>query len=1214
MSMRSLIQRAITTLALVATVGTTGSVATAQEVNFGIVDEASYQKFLRAVRSAEYVREDYIVGYVPDMCPDDGDVTEVSTPGTKPRVVAVVAATMAFVERNPELRELAIGEFIDAYDAALQAAVPDDPDLTRTANFLHAVRYVQVRSDPNDSALDDFIGADTDVGERALELLGIVAPRPDGFIAVQNRMVHMERAASRNFGPRPEFGMLLVHGFLNQDASGNPRHGSLSALLRSYLNENGYWATWGETTRPELCGVNAAIDAMPATYEDYLLALNSGLDDDPDDGISNPYQSRLVSAIAEAFDISQARIDEMVDLLANEPSLYESVDYASDDVYLQQVIDRLNANMRESSEARSTIFSTSLMLMQSEYEDMNGPVARYASRELDLGSAVIGVNSTYAYLGSSAQIAGSLAVLGTAYYQKDPVSAAGAAADIFSEVLGIAGTSSNGSTEDDIYDQVIQMRVQLADMQTQLNERFDRVEAKLDLIYGSMMDGMMALGEQIGDLQDDVNGLIRDVYISRSQLSRLEAALFGVAQDILLQDFMRAADEVLDYRSDNVTDLPYDQTDPNFRSAASELYTFTSSASGTTFAGIHDRDNAFLLSMADETVGSGPHARYLNDLVVNVHHFGVSYLSTQPVVAPEPWAHGASAYVQLAKESPWYFAYMYNAQNNSWQNGGSPPDLRTIISLGEEYVDMIEAARDAALFDALVQNYKDAADNLQIAIDNAIRPALENNVPIPLANDEKAIDLWAQDGGQPLRPLAPRVSRVVADWGDSSDNLPVPDLGWHAYQLMVGRDRGIEMSKRAELHTILLANENEGVWRTPYWHSDVSGNRQKIIFTLPDGVEFNGDVERTRTFKYKYEFFNGFSWTEVEFANNVAAAEMFKQIWKANDGEFSLQGYATIGNDLSDTTWSTNDGDHRITILQDTFNGWSEQELDMVLAEGLNRIRSEYMRPHIANLIRTPGNSLYEAALALDDAEAILDAYVTLAMPGALEMSEVMTSALHSVPGSSELGLRSADVLALIQDFTDYDDSIPDDWGDPTYDIQSVGAILGVRVDELHAEINRALEDFPLEASPYVEWMLAEAASLRDNASRLAIDDLFVTYARIFREGNLLDNDVWQEAGAGEFRPIEVDLGFGPGDEGYIAPSNGDLILRSDGSFIYIADAGFTGADRFTYRARCDVSDNGAGVFAYSQPALVSIRVRGSDDSLGEESEESPGSVTRIQP
>jgi len=169
-------------------------------------------------------------------------------------------------------------------------------------------------------------------------------------------------------------------------------------------------------------------------------------------------------------------------------------------------------------------------------------------------------------------------------------------------------------------------------------------------------------------------------------------------------------------------------------------------------------------------------------------------------------------------------------------------------------------------------------------------------------------------------------------------------------------------------------------------------------------------------------------------------------------------------------------------------------------------------------------------------------------------------------------------------------------------------------VDALHAEINRALEDFPLEASPYVEWMLAEAASLRDNASRLAIDDLFVTYARIFREGNLLDNDVWQEAGAGEFRPIEVDLGFGPGDEGYIAPSNGDLILRSDGSFIYIADAGFTGADRFTYRARCDVSDNGAGVFAYSQPALVSIRVRGSDDSLGEESEESPGSVTRIQP
>lgn len=134
------------------------------------------------------------------------------------------------------------------------------------------------------------------------------------------------------------------------------------------------------------------------------------------------------------------------------------------------------------------------MLMQSEYEDLNGRVDRYAARELDLGSAVLGVNSTYAYLSSSARIAGSLAVMGTAYYKSDPVSMAGAAADIFCEVFGIAGTSSNGVTDDDIYDQVIQMRVQLADMQTQLNERFDRVEAKLDLIYGSMMDGMLAAG------------------------------------------------------------------------------------------------------------------------------------------------------------------------------------------------------------------------------------------------------------------------------------------------------------------------------------------------------------------------------------------------------------------------------------------------------------------------------------------------------------------------------------------------------------------------------------------------------------------------------------------------------------------------------------------------------------------------------------------------
>lgn len=1208
MSVRSMIQRTMTALVLVATVGTTGSVATAQEVNFGIVDEASYQKFLQAVRSAEYVREDYIVGYVPDMCPDDGDVTEVSTPGTKPRVVAVVAATMAFVERNPDLREEAITEFRDAYDAALQAALPNDPDLKRTANFLHAVRYVQIESDPNDADLDSFIGADTDVGERALELLGVVAPGPDGFIAVQNRMVQMERAASRNFGLRPEFGTLLVHGFLSQDPSGNPRHNSLSQVLRSYLNDNGYWAAWEQDSRPELCGVNTAINAMPATYEDYLTALSSGLDDDPDDGIDNPHQSRLVSAIGEAFDISQARIDEIADLLANEPSFYESVDYADDEVYMQQVIDRLNADIRESSAARATIFSTSLMLMQSEYEDLNGRVDRYAARELDLGSAVLGVNSTYAYLSSSARIAGSLAVMGTAYYKSDPVSMAGAAADIFCEVFGIAGTSSNGVTDDDIYDQVIQMRVQLADMQTQLNERFDRVEAKLDLIYGSMMDGMLALGDQIGDLQDDVNGLIRDVYISRSQLSRLEAALFGVAEDVLLQQFTRDAGELLDYRSDNVTDLPYDQGSPNFRTAASDLFSFTSSdASSQSFAGT--RSDPFLLSMADETVGSGPLARYLNDLVVNVQHFGLSPLSTQAIVAPEPWAHGASAYVQFARENPWYFAYMFDAQHDTWQNqGGSPPDLNVIIAKGEAYVDVIDAARDAALFDALVQNYKDAAGALQVAIEDAIIPALKDNQPIPLANNERRLNLWHQNGLQGLKPLTPRLTRIVADWGNNGDALPLRNLGWHGFNAITG---DLDMSKRELLYSMLLANENDGVWREPYWYCQVAGEDQSFVIELPIRIEHDGGFNQRRTIHFQYEQNIGGAWVEMELASNAVAAELIKRLW-ADTSEFSFNESVTRGFNTENRYFER--AQERIKVLDDDVVGRGASSLDGLNAEGLNRIRSGYMRPHIAGLIQTPGNQVFDAAAALDDAEAILDAYVTLAMPGALELSEVMTSALHSVPGTSELGLRSADVIALLQDFSDYDDSIPDDWGDESYDIQSVGPILEVRIDELHAEINRALEDFPLEASPYIEWMMAEAASLRDNASRLAIDDLFVTYARIFREGNLLDNDVWQEAGAGEFRPIEVDLGFGPGDDGYVAPSSGNLILRSDGSFLYIADAGFSGSDHFTYRVRCNISDDGPEVFAYSEPALVSVRVRGSDDSLGQESEESPGSATQIQP
>jgi len=1207
----------MTALVLVVTVGTSGSVASAQSAEFNIGGETAYQNFLTAVRSAEYVRQDYIVGSVPDLCPDDGSVTETSTPGTKPRVVAVVAATMAFVERNPAAGEHAMEEFINAYDAALQLAAPEDPDLKRPANFMHAVAQARVFSDINDAALDNLVGFDTDVADRVFELLDVKVPGPDGFDAVQNRMVQHQRSTTRDFGNRPEFGVLMVHAFLDQDPNGNRVNSRFSNKMRIYLNGQGYWAS--QTERPEHCAINDAIAALPQTYEDYLDALEIDLDADPNDGIDNPHQARIVTAINDAFGHSQDIIDQMADLLANEPTLYESIDNAQNQAIVDAIVEELHADVRASSAARAAVFSNSLMLMQSEHD--NRSVARYAEQQMDFGSAALGANKNSAYAKLSVKIAGSVGAL-IASDKDDPTTSIAAATDMVSESLDIASNASNGITDDDIYGQVLQMRQQLGDMQTLLNQRFDRVEASLDTIYGSMMDGMNALGDQIGDLQEDVSTLVRDIYISHSQLSHMEAALFGVAEDILLQEFTQDADEYLGYRADGAADLPYDVGSPNFLSGASEMFTFTATTStDAPFAG--SRGNPFTLDQADETVGSAPAARYLNDLAVNSALFGVGELATETVVGPEAWAQGASAYVRLAEENPWYFAYMYGAQYAAWQNdpdGQSPPDLHVIIDKGEALVDLIDNARDPALFDGLVDNYRAAVNTLQAAIDARIYDLLSNNQPTPLADVNTTLDLWAQNGHQNVTDLAPRLGRWLPHGGNEAYALDLPDNGgWHGYKSVVGEDSTNDWANRGILRSLLLANLRNGTWREARYLSEGGSVPNIEVFLPRDGGDDNSqesNQERRRVIYY-----NRWVWDDVRGrfdivnpSNGTAARNFVHDMW-SEMAQDVIEGFSINGNVYEKLR--DNGNLERLAVWGDIQEGIADRPIDRETATMLQDLRSNYVRPAIATDMVTPGNDIYDALQALDDAEAILDAYVTLAMPGALELSEVLTSALHSVPGDSELGLRSADVLAMVDRFTDADAVSDTDWGDPLLNLTTIGASLEVRVDELHDEINRALDNLPLEASAYLEWMLAETNALRDHNARLAVDDFYVSNNRLFRGGSVLDNDVWQPAGAGQLRPIELDPTFGPGSEGYIEPNDGTVLFSNDGTFTVIADEGFNGERVFfSYRLRCDISDDGSGVYAYSTPAVVAVRfVANGDDGLGSESGlTQPTGVSRRQP
>ncbi len=203
-----------------------------------------------------------------------------------------------------------------------------------------------------------------------------------------------------------------------------------------------------------------------------------------------------------------------------------------------------------------------------------------------------------------------------------------------------------------------------------------------------------------------------------------------------------------------------------------------------------------------------------------------------------------------------------------------------------------------------------------------------------------------------------------------------------------------------------------------------------------------------------------------------------------------------------------------------------------------------------------PISDVSVALTNLDHTVELINAHLTLAAPHTVERSEVIRTALRSASGQSEIGLKSADVLAMVLDFQDSadlrDSRSP---ADASYDFHVIDDIINPRIDVLHDEIERAIA-LPQESAPYIEWMLAELNDLCDGAFSMACDDAYQASGTIQIDAmtGVLANDVLKE-----YRVVEID------HASTVLPANGQLTLQSDGSFEYTPEAGFSGQDSFAY-------------------------------------------------
>ncbi len=342
----------------------------ASAIDLGIENDAEYAALISAMRAAEYVRSDFIISETQ-----------------KPRVYAVLAGVMAYSERNPNATDEQIQAFLFGFDAACRDFSLGDPDLNQRANLYAALRFALVE----DAALD---GTDTRVGLRALELLGVTVPNPDGYLAIQSRMVEFEISLGRPLDYRNEVYDLLLGGFFGQDPAGVERPG-LPAVLNSYFESEGFDPELGGT-RADLQEIDAGLALLPANFDAYTQAISMGAAYDTLRDMVNTQLDSVRDQITMIVGVDENVDDGLLDeALANDPGLIESLDRTlNDSEYVEGVLDTLRAELEATAQARAASSSAMFLMLQSD----DGTITDYASFNRDYSQIALETNEQMADL------------------------------------------------------------------------------------------------------------------------------------------------------------------------------------------------------------------------------------------------------------------------------------------------------------------------------------------------------------------------------------------------------------------------------------------------------------------------------------------------------------------------------------------------------------------------------------------------------------------------------------------------------------------------------------------------------------------------------------------------------------------------------------------------------------------------------------------------
>jgi Bacterial Ig domain len=1147
----------------------------ASAIDLNIETEAEYTAMVDAVRAAEYTRQQYLEATA------------------NPRAIATIVGLWAFAENNPLATPEQLAAFAFAFDGELSVAVDGDPTLIRFGSVATALNSRQIDS------TGELIGTDTRVGQRAMELLDIALPGLRGSAESRERMARFDLAAVRALINRSETADAITSVLAGVDPTG-VRVAGLSDAGVNYLESVGYTPMLGMID-PQQSSVNIGLAGLPS-YAEFVTIRDV-------DGAHLALEQEVFNNIdtlqntAGLYLNAIGVVEEVPNLALDSIDLYRAAanpnhpDHTAALNLLELRRQSIINGFGFISDERAAIFSRTLLLQQSNYPQ----VEQIATAARSFAGLQLQVNNDLVVAEQSVGLLGSIAGLGAAYATGDVWGGVQSLTDIASGSFGLADSLGDGppSPEQQIFDQIVELRQQVEGLRVQMNERFNVVDSKLDSIFGTLVGGFQLLGEEIGQLQDDVTDLSVAIAETRTTLERIEESLFGFGSDLLLLQLVLRTDEVLNYRQQTGSDLVYSGPEPSFASSSSFFYTYATLVSEGFPAG--PTTQQLTLDNALATLGSDPIARSLNDLrripeglYSTAGTPVVGPITSSRVAAPALWSQAAAAYSQLARENPWYFAFMLSSQ----QVGPNPnPQIEDIIDDGQRISNLAAATRNRTdLWEGLVERTLNDTYSLESAITNAIDLEL---VSRNLSNSFNAsVDPWGSLI-QPVAPLVPPVDRVRID---EALYYPVSDftasMPFKGFEISISDNRpasGINDDyTRDELAQLTLMSRLLQPSVELEYRLTVRGGSDPSELLV--NVNDQNAIYSVRELKFQIQFnFVGVwqEWTESRgsgfYDDRIIEAGVSTLVNDlGNDGDLT----GSIYPSGSVTIFDFIPASVRIVVMEDS--SFMQPQYESTTIEGLAQLRT-VMRGIVLDGLDNPGSAIGEIGQSLDNMSALFDGYLTLGVADGLTRSEVLRSAFRSLPGIGGLGFRSDDVAAMIT-YADLTDNGTDGAQPAEYGVRETSLFLEERIFAIEEELQTVLmSDAP--SFPYIEFVLGDLRELQNDAFRLAIDDTYLVSGETSVDSNegLMANDIGQP-GRIDGQELMVDMDFFTSTE-FMPPANGQVSVDADGSFVYTPDPGFEGTDSFTYRliARVDDSPNPVGEpNVRSEPATVVLRVTAS--------------------